>query len=63
MMVQIKIGRRVLRNPRCIKKEVRHFYKELYHQPDVLIVDFDEDLVNKLSVGDATMLRWNTCQQ
>ena len=56
MIAEIKIGRRVIHNLRCINKEARRFYKELYHQPDAPIVDFDEDLVNKLSEEDAAML-------
>ena len=42
-------GRRTFWNQRCIKKQIRSFYINLYHQPHVPAIDFDKSLVSKIS--------------
>ena len=55
-MVEIKVGRRLFRNPRSIKNEVRSFYKSLYHQLAIPDVDFDGSIVNRISEEEARAL-------
>ena len=55
LMVEIKVGRRSFRNPRCIN-QIRSFYKKLYHQPAVPKIDFDDSFLNKISEEEARFL-------
>lgn len=56
LMVEIKKGRRMLRDPKSIKREVKRFYMALYKQHRAPAVQFEDGLVNKISVEDAGIL-------
>ena len=56
LLLEIKIRRRIFRNTRSIKKEIKKFYKQLYHRANVLIVDFQDGLVRRILVDNACML-------
>ena len=56
LMVEIKKSRRMIREPRAIKREVRRFYKDLYKQKVAPIIEFEEGLVNKISPEEAATL-------
>ena len=55
-IVQIRKGRRIIRSPRPIKKEVRNFYKSLYKQDQVPLISFPDNLVNRIPQQDASDL-------
>ena len=56
LMVEIKKGTRLLRDPRSIKGEVRRFFKKLYSQKEIPIIEFEDGLVNKIATEDARLL-------
>ena len=50
LMVEIKKGTRLLREPRSLNNEVGRFYKSSYKQHEVPTIKFENGLVNKLSL-------------
>lgn len=55
-MVHIRSGRSITRSPRLIKAAVRNFFKELYKQKEVPVINFQEELVNKITHQEAAAL-------
>ena len=55
-MLELKVGGRTHKELRRIKKEVRKFFKELYHQKEKQVMSFDSSLVQRLSGEDAAKL-------
>ena len=56
LFLEIKVGRRIFRNPRIIKNEIRKFYKNLYKQPMAPNIQFQDDLVKRISDEEARNL-------
>ena len=52
-MLAVKCGRRIVRAPRMIKMEARNFYKNMYKQNPIPIINFPHEMVNKISVEEA----------
>lgn len=56
LMLEVKCGRRIVRAPRMIKMEARNFYKNMYKQNPIPIINFLHEMVNKISVEEANSL-------
>lgn len=56
LMVEIKKERRMLRDPRSIKDEVRRYFKNLYSQQVAPFIEFEEGTVNKISLEHARLV-------
>ena len=56
LMVEIRKGKRLLRNPRSIKGEMRMYFRALFSQKVAPVIEFEDELVNKISTEDSQWL-------
>ena len=56
LIFKLKVGPRIMQDPRLIKKTVRSFYKELYKKEKLPILKLLEGLLPRLQQGQADLL-------
>ena len=56
LILKFKVGPRIVKDPRSIKKIARNFYKELYKKEKLPIFKLPEGLLPRLQQGQADLL-------
>ncbi|MED6186803.1 hypothetical protein PIB30_070255 [Stylosanthes scabra] len=62
VMEKVKIDGTLFSGPSSVKREVWNFFRRLYSEDQHINIDFDSNLVRKISVEDVSAV-WRGCRQ